>query len=142
MSFRPVALLAAVVLVGCGSTPSTSSTASSSGSTAAGEGGAALGRTVFVGEGGCANCHTLAAAHAKGQVGPNLDSALRGKSAAFIRQSIVKPNAVIAPGYGAGSCPRTSVARSARGKCRRSSPTWCARPPLGRERAPTHRPGG
>jgi hypothetical protein len=31
-------------------------------------------------------------------VGPNLDQSLRGKSAAYIQVSIVKPNAAIAPG--------------------------------------------
>jgi len=47
----------------------------------------------------CATCHTLADAGAKGQVGPDLDKVLKGKDAAFIKESIVDPNKVIAPGY-------------------------------------------
>src|SRR6185312_6662039 len=47
----------------------------------------------------CATCHTLADAGAKGQVGPDLDKVLKGKDAAFIKQSILQPNKVIAPGY-------------------------------------------
>jgi cytochrome c oxidase subunit 2 len=47
----------------------------------------------------CATCHTLADAGAQGQVGPDLDKVLKGKNAAFIKQSILDPNKVIAPGY-------------------------------------------
>jgi len=47
----------------------------------------------------CATCHTLADAGATGQVGPDLDKVLKGKDAAFIKESIVDPNKVIAPGY-------------------------------------------
>ena len=56
---------------------------------------------------GCGGCHTLKAAHSTGTTGPNLDKALVGKNAAFIRQSIVDPNAQIAPGYNAGVMPTT-----------------------------------
>jgi len=47
----------------------------------------------------CGSCHTLAAAKSAGTTGPNLDDALPGMSAAEIKQSIVDPNAKIAPGY-------------------------------------------
>jgi cytochrome c oxidase subunit II len=47
----------------------------------------------------CGSCHTLADAGASGQVGPDLDKVLKGKDAAFIKQSILDPNAVIAPGF-------------------------------------------
>jgi cytochrome c oxidase subunit 2 len=47
----------------------------------------------------CATCHTLADAGATGTIGPDLDKVLKGKDAAFIKQSIVTPDAVIAPGY-------------------------------------------
>jgi cytochrome c oxidase subunit 2 len=47
----------------------------------------------------CATCHTLADAGAQGQVGPDLDKVLKGKNAAFIKESILDPNKVIAPGY-------------------------------------------
>jgi cytochrome c oxidase subunit II len=53
----------------------------------------------------CATCHTLADAGAKGQVGPDLDKVLKGKDAAFIKQSILDPNKEIAPGYQPGVMP-------------------------------------
>ena len=47
-----------------------------------------------------------------GQVGPDLDKVLKGKDAAFIKQSIVDPDKVIAHGLpGRASCPRTSAIR-------------------------------
>lgn len=55
----------------------------------------------------CSGCHTLSAAGATGQVGPNLDDVLKGKSADFIHQSIIDPNAVIASGFTAGVMPQT-----------------------------------
>jgi mono/diheme cytochrome c family protein len=64
------------------------------------------GKKVFV-QTGCGACHTFRAAGAKGTIGPNLDKALKGKSAAYIRQSIVKPNAVIAKGYKRNIMPST-----------------------------------
>lgn len=48
---------------------------------------------------GCGSCHTLTAAGTKGTVGPDLDASLAGKSAAYIEQSMLEPNAVIAKGY-------------------------------------------
>lgn len=56
---------------------------------------------------GCGACHIFAAAGSKGAIGPNLDRTLRGKSLAYIRQSIVKPNAVVARGYRANTMPST-----------------------------------
>jgi mono/diheme cytochrome c family protein len=56
---------------------------------------------------GCGSCHTFSPAGSNGTVGPNLDDALKGKDAAFIHQSIVDPNAVIASGYSAGIMPQT-----------------------------------
>jgi mono/diheme cytochrome c family protein len=47
----------------------------------------------------CGSCHTLAGAGTSGDVGPNLDEALKNMSAQQISQSISDPNAVIAPGY-------------------------------------------
>jgi cytochrome c oxidase subunit II len=47
----------------------------------------------------CGTCHTLADAGTNGTTGPDLDKVLKGKDAAFIKQSILQPNAVIAPGY-------------------------------------------
>lgn len=64
----------------------------------------ATGRSTFLAN-GCSGCHTLAAAGATGTVGPDLDQVLPGKSAAFIHQSIVSPNAQIASGFSAGIMP-------------------------------------
>ena len=46
----------------------------------------------------CAGCHTLAKAGTTAVSGPSLDG-LAGAPAAFVRQSIVDPNAVLHPGY-------------------------------------------
>jgi cytochrome c oxidase subunit 2 len=53
----------------------------------------------------CATCHTLADAGAKGQVGPDLDKVLKGKDAAFIKESILEPDKEIAPGFQPGVMP-------------------------------------
>jgi mono/diheme cytochrome c family protein len=55
----------------------------------------------------CASCHTLKAANASGTVGPDLDKALPGMSAAEIKQSIVDPNKKITPGYPPNVMPDT-----------------------------------
>ena len=68
-------------------------------------GGATLGQQTFV-NAGCGGCHTLSAAGSNGQIGPDLDKVLPGMTADQIRQSIVDPNAVIAPGYAAGVMPQ------------------------------------
>ncbi len=69
-----------------------------------GQMGMARGKGVFL-SAGCGACHTLAAASTKATVGPNLDTALTGKSRAFVRESILDPNATIASGYQAGVMP-------------------------------------
>jgi cytochrome c oxidase subunit 2 len=61
-------------------------------------------KALFTSE-GCAACHTLADAGSTGTTGPNLNQFLKGKPPAFIKQSIVDPNAVIAPGYSANIMP-------------------------------------
>jgi cytochrome c oxidase subunit II len=53
----------------------------------------------------CGACHKLADAGTAGGVGPDLDTALKGKDAAFIKESIVNPNAEIAKGFNAGIMP-------------------------------------
>ncbi len=67
-------------------------------------GDAAAGKAVFTAS-GCGACHTLTQANATGTVGPNLDEALKGKDAEFIHESIVDPDAEIAPGYSKGIMP-------------------------------------
>jgi cytochrome c oxidase subunit 2 len=59
---------------------------------------AAQGKAIFTGEGGCGACHTLSDAGTTGAVGPKLDG-IAAKGAAFLKQSIEDPNAVITPGY-------------------------------------------
>ena len=53
----------------------------------------------------CGACHTLKAAGTSGTTGPDLDQVLKGKDAAFIKQSILQPDAQIAPGFGKGIMP-------------------------------------
>jgi cytochrome c oxidase subunit 2 len=69
-------------------------------------GDAEAGKAVFTSStAGCSGCHTLSAAGAKGTAGPDLDTALKGKDPAFVRESIVDPNAEIAAGYSANIMP-------------------------------------
>jgi cytochrome c oxidase subunit 2 len=53
----------------------------------------------------CGACHTLSEASTSGTTGPDLDQVLKGKDAAFIKQSIVQPDAEIAKGFGKGIMP-------------------------------------
>jgi mono/diheme cytochrome c family protein len=62
-------------------------------------------------EQGCGSCHTLAAAGARGVVGPNLDANLKGVPASYIKDSIVAPSKVVAPGYSAGMMPEDYASR-------------------------------
>ncbi len=66
--------------------------------------GAQAGLAVWVAQ-GCASCHTLAAANAHGEFGPDLGTSLAGEPAASIRRSIVDPNAEAAENYKAGMMP-------------------------------------
>jgi mono/diheme cytochrome c family protein len=68
-------------------------------------GNPAQGASVFTSS-GCGACHTFRPAGSSGTIGPDLDTkpALDAKKnnmqlAAFIRESIVNPNAYISPGY-------------------------------------------
>jgi cytochrome c oxidase subunit II len=62
---------------------------------------------------GCGACHTLTAAGTTGKIGPDLDKlqsyATQAKQPldAFIRESIVSPNAYIQPGYPKNVMPQT-----------------------------------
>jgi mono/diheme cytochrome c family protein len=51
---------------------------------------------------GCGSCHTLAAAGSKGDIGPNLDSALGGKDRAYVIDKIVNPpsDGMMPPDFG------------------------------------------
>jgi mono/diheme cytochrome c family protein len=70
------------------------------------EGDPAAGKQIFDDQ-GCGSCHTFSPAGSTGAVGPNLDEALKGKDAAFIRESVVDPNKEIAKGYTANVMPKT-----------------------------------
>jgi len=54
---------------------------------------------------GCGGCHTFAAANSGGVTGPNLNEVLPGQTPAMIEESIVNPNAKLAPGYPANVMP-------------------------------------
>lgn len=56
---------------------------------------------------GCGSCHVLQGAGSAGTTGPDLDKALKGKTASYIEESIVAPNAKIAKGYPPDVMPET-----------------------------------
>jgi mono/diheme cytochrome c family protein len=62
-------------------------------------------------EQGCGSCHAFAAANAHGELGPDLDANLDGVPAAYIKESIVAPAKVAAPGYDAGMMPGDYASR-------------------------------
>jgi cytochrome c oxidase subunit 2 len=47
----------------------------------------------------CGSCHTLSAAGTEATIGPSLDESLKDKDAAYIRESIVKPDSRLAEGF-------------------------------------------
>ena len=87
------------------------------GAAAAGGGGGAPAvdaKQVFT-SAGCAGCHQLTAAGSNGAVGPSLDNLAgdakkfgNGQAAdAYVRESIVNPNAFVVPGFPRGTMPQT-----------------------------------
>jgi cytochrome c oxidase subunit II len=88
------------------SNPSAAGGATAGGGAAAGGANVAAGKQVFASN-GCAACHTLSDAGASGSIGPDLDKVLASQNQAFIKQSIVDPNAVIAKGFQKGIMPET-----------------------------------
>jgi mono/diheme cytochrome c family protein len=99
--------LAVALLAGCGGEETVSPTGPVEGTVPKQEAGnAAAGKAVFA-ENGCGSCHTFTPAGAKGTIGPDLDKALQGKDADFIRESIVNPNAEIAQGFQPNVMPQT-----------------------------------
>ena len=85
------ALLAAVVLAGCGNEDEKRI------SQPAGKGDPGL--KVWAAQ-GCGSCHTFAPAGATATIGPNLANSLGGRGRAYIRESIVTPNKKV---YGGGT---------------------------------------
>ena len=98
-------VLFATLLVGCGGEEVVSPTGPVEGTLPKAEAGnPARGKALFVSE-GCGGCHTFKAAATSGKTGPDLDKSLQGKDEAFIRESIVDPNAKIAAGFQQGIMP-------------------------------------
>lgn len=101
-----LAVLCAVLLVGCGGEETVSPTGAVEGTLPqAAEGNAAAGKQVY-NDNGCGGCHAFKAAGSNGTTGPDLDEALQGKDAAFIEESIKDPNAEIAEGFGPNIMPQ------------------------------------
>ena len=92
---------------GSGAAEETSTTQSSTTTQAATEtGDPEEGAQLFESQ-GCSGCHTLAAAGSTATTGPDLDGALKGESADFIKTSIVDPNKTVAKGYPPNVMPQT-----------------------------------
>lgn len=96
------------------STPPTTSTSATTTSSSGGGGDAAAGKALFASN-GCATCHTFQPAGSTGTLGPNLDTAPTSDAkadknmalAAFVKESIVNPDAYIAKGFNKGLMPKT-----------------------------------
>jgi cytochrome c oxidase subunit II len=73
---------------------------------AAAAAGANQGKALFTSL-GCGSCHVLQDAGSRGEVGPNLDNVLADADEAFVRESIVSPDAQIAEGFQPGVMPKT-----------------------------------
>jgi mono/diheme cytochrome c family protein len=108
--FAALALLAA----GCGAAKEVSATPETvvgtvpaeSTPTVSSNGDPAAGKEVFASS-GCNGCHTYGPAGSSANIGPDLDTALKGKDDAFVLESIVDPNAEIAPGFQPNVMPST-----------------------------------
>jgi cytochrome c oxidase subunit 2 len=70
-----------------------------------GGGGAAPDGEQLFAANGCDGCHTLSAAGADAEVGPNLDRLSR-RDEAYVEQSIRNPNAVVVEGFDPGIMPQ------------------------------------
>ena len=99
-------VLFALFLVGCGGEETVSPTGPVVGTLPQAEPGeATAGKAVFT-DAGCGGCHAFKAAGSNGTTGPDLDEALAGKDAAFIKESITDPNAEVASGYAENVMPQ------------------------------------
>jgi cytochrome c551/c552 len=80
--------------------------------TSSGGGGAANGKALFASS-GCVSCHTYKPAGSNSKIGPDLDKLAQYAKQAkqplekFTRESIVKPNAYIQPGFPPNVMPST-----------------------------------
>jgi mono/diheme cytochrome c family protein len=89
-----------------GTTTTSTSPTTTAAQPPAAQGDAAAGKQLFESQ-GCSGCHTFAAAGSTGAIGPDLDKALQGKDAEFVRESITDPNKDIAQGYQPNIMPAT-----------------------------------
>jgi cytochrome c551/c552 len=94
-------------------TAKTATTTTAATTTAPAAANAAQGKPVFAAN-GCGSCHTFKPAGSTGTIGPDLDTTPAKDAtkdnmplAAFIRESIVDPNAYISPGYQKGVMPES-----------------------------------
>ena len=95
------------------SAPATTTAAAPTTTAAAKPAPAANGKAIFI-SAGCGACHTFKPAGTSAKVGPDLDTAPEVDAkkdkmalAAFVKQSIVDPNAYISPGFPKGVMPET-----------------------------------
>ena len=70
------------------------------------KGDPAAGKAVFASS-GCGGCHTYGPAGSSATIGPDLDTALQGKTPEFVLESIVDPNKEVAQGFQANIMPST-----------------------------------
>ena len=99
--------LAALLVAGCGGEKTVEPTGPVVGTLPqAGKANPAAGKKQFA-DSGCGGCHTFKAAGANGKIGPDLDEALKGKDAEFIKTSITDPNAEIASGFQPNIMPQS-----------------------------------
>lgn len=102
---KPPATVTTTVGSTSSSMPTTTTSAATTTSSSSG-GNVAAGKSLFASS-GCSSCHTFTAAGSNGTIGPNLDKAPATDAAAdgnmalaaFIKESIVNPNAYIAKGF-------------------------------------------
>jgi mono/diheme cytochrome c family protein len=104
---RPLLIaLCIALLAGCGGEETVSPTGPVEGTLPQQEAGnPTAGKTVYA-DAGCAACHTFTPAGSTGKTGPNLDTSLQGKDEDYVRESIVDPDAEIAPGFQPGIMPK------------------------------------
>ncbi|HEY8030412.1 MAG TPA: cytochrome c [Gaiellaceae bacterium] len=115
------------VTVGAASTATTvaaptTTTTTPAATTTAAAAPSANGKAIFISS-GCGACHTFKPAGTSATVGPDLDTAPEKDApkakmplAAFVKQSIVDPNAYISPGFPKGVMPPTFGATLSKAK--------------------------
>ena len=101
------------ITAGAATTTAPTTTTAATPTTTAAASPTAAGKALFVAQ-SCGSCHTFQPAGSTGKIGPDLDTkpAADAKTAnmplaAFVLESIVKPDAYISPGYQKGLMPTT-----------------------------------